>query len=105
MVERALAHTDDMDVVGHAATVDDLLELARQTEPDVVIVGLHDSELPDECLDLLLERPRVKVLAIEEQGGRAQLFELRPEQIELGEVSPDEVVHSIRSAIRRPAAF
>jgi len=94
-----------MGVVGRTAALDDLLELARATEPDVVIVGLHDSRLPSPCLDLLLERPRVKVLGIEEQEGRAQLYELRPEQVELGEVSPEEVVHSIRAAVLRPAPF
>lgn len=105
MVERALVRTDDMGVVGRATADDDLLELARKTKPDVVIVGLHDSELPRPCLDLLLERPRVKVLGIEERGGRAQLYELRPEQVELGEVSPEEIVHSIRAAVLRPAPF
>ena len=105
MVERAVAHTDDMGVVGRAPTVDALPDLARTTRPDVVIVGLPDDDLPPACLDLLLERPRVKVLAIEEHAGRAQLYELRPEQVEIGEVSPAEVVDTIRTAVLRPTAF
>jgi DNA-binding NarL/FixJ family response regulator len=105
MVERAVAQTDDMVVVGCAELLDDLLDFARETNPDVVIVGLHDAELPPACLDLLLERPRVKVLGIEEQEGRAQLYELRPEQVEIGEVSPDEVVDTIRAAVLRPSPF
>lgn len=105
MVERAVARTHDMRVVGRASSLDELLLLARATEHDVVIVGLHDSDLPPACIELLLERPRMKVLGIEEQAGHAQLYELRPEQVEIGELSPDEVVDTIRAAVLRPTAF
>jgi DNA-binding NarL/FixJ family response regulator len=105
MVERAIGRQRDMAIVGHAASLGELVELARATEPDVVVVGLHNSELPTACRELLLERPRVKVLGIEEHEGHAYLYELRPEQVEIGEVSPDEVVDTIRAALLRPAPF
>ncbi|HEX4525383.1 MAG TPA: hypothetical protein VH108_01420 [Gaiellaceae bacterium] len=105
MVERALARTHDMRVVGRAASLEELHEIAQAMDPDVVIVGLQDVELLQACLDLLLERPRMKVLGIEEHAGRAQLYELRPEQVEIGEVSPDEVVDTIRAAVLRPTPF
>jgi hypothetical protein len=50
---------------------------------------------------LLLERPRVKVLGLHEHEGQAWLYELRPDQIEIGEVSPEDVVHTIREAAQR----
>ncbi len=103
MVERAVARQSDMAVVGRATSLGELLVLARETQPDVVVVGLHDSALPTACLELLLERPRVKVLGIQEHEGRAYLYELRPEQVEIGEVSPDEVVDTIRAAVQRPS--
>jgi DNA-binding NarL/FixJ family response regulator len=105
MVERAVGRTHDMAVVGRAAAIEDLVALARATEPDVVIVGLHGAALPLACIELLLERPRMKLLGIEEQDGHAQLYELRPEQVELGEVSPDEVIETIRAAVQRPIPF
>ena len=105
MIERAVARTYDMGVVGRAASLDELHDVAEETDPDVVIVGLHDAELPQACLELLLERPRLKVLGIEEQDGHVQLYELRPEQVEIGEVSPDEVVDTIRAAVFRPTPF
>jgi len=105
MVERAVAHTEDMGVVGRASSLDALPGLARAADPDVVIVGLRDGTLPPPCVELLLERPRVKVLAIEERAGNAQLYELRPEQVEIGEISPDEVVDTIRAAVLRPRVF
>lgn len=105
LVERAVARTEDMSVVGRAESLDELHEVALDTDSDVAIVGLHDRVLPSVCLDLLLERPRMKLLAIEERAGQAWLYELRPEQVEIGEVSPDEVVETIRAAILRPAPF
>jgi DNA-binding NarL/FixJ family response regulator len=105
MIERAVGRTQDMGVVGRAASLDELHDVAQATDPDVVIIGLHDAELPQACLDLLLERPRMKVLGIEEHGGHAQLFELLPEQVEIGEFSPDEVVDTIRAAVLRPTPF
>jgi chemotaxis response regulator CheB len=105
MIERAVATTQDMGVVGRAASLDELYDVAQAMDPDVVIVGLRDAELPQACLDLLLERPRMKVLGIEEHGGHAQLYELRPEQVEIGAVSPEEVVDTIRAAVFRPTPF
>jgi DNA-binding NarL/FixJ family response regulator len=105
MIERAAARTQDMAVVGRAASLDELHDVAQATDPDVVIVGLHDAELPQACLELLLERPRLKVLGIEEHGGNAQLYELLPEQVEIGEFSPDEVIDTIRAAVLRPTPF
>lgn len=105
LVERAVARAEDMGVVGATASVDGLDELAAKTHADVLIVGLHDHELPAACVRVLLGRPRVKVLAIEERAGRARLYELRPEQVEIGEVSPDDVVETIRSALLRPTVF
>jgi DNA-binding NarL/FixJ family response regulator len=103
MVEGAVARQRDMDVVGAAASLDELLDLARDTDADVAVVGLHDGALPQACLELLLERPRMKVLGIEEHEGRAYLYELRPEQVEIGEASPAEVVDTIRAAVQRPS--
>jgi DNA-binding NarL/FixJ family response regulator len=105
MVEGAVVRSHDMGVVGRTSLLADLPNLARETDPDVVIVGLHDGDLPPECRELLLERPRVKVLALEESAGHARLYELRPERVEIGEVSPDEVVETIRAAVLRPTPF
>ena len=105
MVERAVERQQDMAVVGTASSFGELLDLAHAADPDVVVVGLAGAELPREGLQLLFERPHVSVLGIEAHEGRAWLYELRPEQIEIGEVSPDEVVDTIRLAAGRPSPF
>jgi DNA-binding NarL/FixJ family response regulator len=103
MVEQAVERQSDMEMVGSARSVRDLVELARRTKPDVVVVGLEGGELPRDCLEVLFDRPRTRMLGIEAHDGRAYLYELRPEQVEVGEVSPSGVVETIREAVRRPA--
>ena len=105
MLESAVAQADDMGVVGRADSVAQLWQLAVGRDADVVIVGLRNRILPSYYVELLLERPRMKVLAIEELGGRARLYELRPERVELGDVSPGDVVEAIRAALTRSKPF
>jgi DNA-binding NarL/FixJ family response regulator len=105
LIESAAARTHDLAVVGRTPSLDELHDVARATNPDVVVVGLHDVKLPQACLDLLLKHPRMKVLGIEEHDGRARLYELRPEQVEIGDVSPNEIVEAIRAAVLRATPF
>lgn len=72
--------------------------------PDVVIVGLERGELPTVCGELLGCFPHLKVLAIEERGRQASLYELRPVRTVLRDVSAHELVASIRGAARPVAA-
>jgi chemotaxis response regulator CheB len=104
MVEQTIAHQHDMAVVAHCVSFDDLLDEAERSEPDIVIVGIEDRALPHVCLELMLEHQGVSVLGIDARSGRAWLYELRLEQVEIDEVSPADVVHSIRSAARRHTA-
>ena len=101
MVEQAIARQHDMAVVAHCVSFDGLLEVAARTEPDIVIVGTDDRDLPRVCLELMLEHQGMSVLGIDPRTGRAWLYELRLEQVQIDEVAPDDVVHSIRSAARK----
>lgn len=92
-----------MAIVGTADSLAALLDVARTTEPDVAVVGIPGGGVPEDCVELLMERPRLKIIGIEAHDGRACLYVLRPEQVQIGEVSPDEVVETIREAARRPS--
>jgi hypothetical protein len=52
----------------------------------------------DEVVELLYARPRRKVLTVEELGPQAYLFELRPERVDLGELSTTRLVELVREA-------
>ncbi len=71
------------------------------TVPDVVIVGVSEPELPAECLELMAENSALTVLGIQQHGGLAHLYQMRPQHFELGEVAPHEVVGHIRTAVHR----
>jgi hypothetical protein len=43
----------------------------------------------------------MKVLGLVTRSGRAHLYQLRPEQVSLGEVTPDELLRTIREATLR----
>jgi DNA-binding NarL/FixJ family response regulator len=104
MVEQTIERQHDMAVVAHCDSFDEMLEAARRYEPDIIVVGLEDGVLPRACLEVMLEHAGMNVLGIESRGGRAWLYELRLEQIQIDEVAPADVVHSIRGAARRHTA-
>jgi DNA-binding NarL/FixJ family response regulator len=95
IIERAVADQPDMEIVGElpASTLPEALDGAGV---DVVISGTnYDCASLRELLD---ERPRLKVLAVADDGRDAFLFELRPTRTRLGEVSPQTIVDAIRNA-------
>jgi DNA-binding NarL/FixJ family response regulator len=98
MIASAVAEVDDMRVVG---AVSDRLELAdavRRVRPTFVVLGLDGDDLPAGCLQLFDEHPKLKVLGIESDAGRAYLYELRPEKRPLGAISPADAVIAMRQA-------
>jgi len=97
IISSVVSHELDMEVVGCLGHRGAMGSEARDAEPDVVIVGLPDSELPDECLALLAILPHVRILGVVD-GGQAFLDELRLHRTPLGDVSPESLVKAIRMA-------
>ena len=97
--KQVVADQSDMDVVGELFDPFGLLLAAGQTRADVVILGLHNSEFPGICSHLLSEYPHIKILGVTEDGRRACLYELRPQKIPVGEVSPEGLLAAIRTAV------
>jgi hypothetical protein len=50
------------------------------------------------------ERPQLTVVAVADDGSKASLYQLRPQSVLLGELSPQRLVRLIREAAR-PWAF
>jgi chemotaxis response regulator CheB len=104
LVERAVGRQTDMAVIGRLESPSQLLELAKMTMPDVVIVGFVTPELPPQCLDLMVEHCALTVLGVEQQHGRGHLYRMRPEHSELGEVTANDLVGQIRTAVHQSPA-
>jgi hypothetical protein len=98
MVERAVESADDLVVVGRTRSLTELPGVANSTTADVVIAGLDAPGLVPACRQMLFERPRAMVLGVVEDLGRTFLYVLRPEEIDLGELSPAEMVQVIRDS-------
>jgi len=68
--------------------------------PDVVIVGVRESG-PAEDASTLLERwPGSQVLMITAHGRKAVMYRMVPQETDMGEISPDQLVEAIRSSVR-----
>ena len=98
LIERALAAEPDMEIVGSTPDLEKLPDAAAASDPEFVILGLVDEQLPPPAERYLDEHARLKLLGVEAHEGTAFLYELRPERAALGEVSPADVVAAIRSA-------
>jgi hypothetical protein len=90
LIELAVRSQSDMEVVE-----------ADSPPPDVVICGVPSAERPSAARSALAESARVRVLELDPAAGRASLYELHEYEHEIGEVSPDEIVDTIRAAAGR----
>jgi len=98
IIERAVAGQPDMEIVDDLPPNAMAPDALRRAGADVVIsAGYHDSAAVSR---LLCELPRLKVLVVSADGRETALHELRPNRMELGEVSPQTIVDAIRGACR-----
>jgi hypothetical protein len=95
MLHHVVASEPNMAVVGRVGDAD-LLAAARRTRADVVFVGQKVRDERERYGQLLLRRPRLRVLAIAHDGRTGSLYELRPRRVPLGELSADALCRAIR---------
>jgi len=96
ILHHVVAAEPDMAIVGRV-DIDGLPMAIQPTRADVVVVS-HDAQSErDLFLSLLLRRPQLKVLAIDDDGKSGWLYELRPRRVRLGKIS----ARSLTKAIRR----
>ncbi len=99
IVKRATTQSD-VEIVLESSSMSELPTLAA-AEPDVVILGEDEPSL---AARLLEELPTVKVLGVALDGREAVLYELRPQRVELGEISPEKLASVIRDAAKAAMA-
>jgi DNA-binding NarL/FixJ family response regulator len=102
MLHNVVASNPDMAVVGHVGDAD-LLTTAKRTRADVILVGRQVNDEREQYGQLLLRRPRLKVLAIAHDGRTGSLYELRPRRVPLGQLSADALCRAIRRDWAKPA--
>jgi DNA-binding NarL/FixJ family response regulator len=95
IVRETLAREPDLDVVNeHEADVD-LRAAVERDHPDFLIVG---PDAADGAVgSLVAERRGLRALELRSDGRESVLYELRPNRVALGEISPDTLLHTIRT--------
>ncbi len=96
VIRSVVDRQQDMRVVGEIDDGAATLRRVARSRADFVIVGLHDSELPEMCDRLLRDRPGTKIVGVSQEGRRAFLYELRPYTQPLGEMSSQVLLDVIR---------
>ena len=79
------------------------LRLAEATDANVAILCGAPEGLPPLGYDLLRHRPWINVLTIRSDGREAFLYQLRPVERALGEISPHTLLEAVRTAAFEPS--
>lgn len=97
IVYQSFSSQQDMNVAGETNEVSRVVSAARQARADVVIAMVSANHHVD-WQALLFSRPKIKVFAIDADGRRGVLHELRPFETEFGDVSSLGLVEAARAA-------
>lgn len=72
------------------------LSAAEAIEADVAVLAGAPAGLPPLGRELLAKHPRMHVVAIRRDGRDTSLYELRPFERKLGEISPASLLDAVR---------
>jgi DNA-binding NarL/FixJ family response regulator len=101
IVKTIVEREGDMEVVGDLGDQKRVIATALDRRADFVIAGLESGELPEVFEELVSLDPEVEVLAVARDGRHSFLYKLEPQLKELGELSPELLLETIRSAGQR----
>jgi len=93
IVSDALAAESDMEVVGSVTGRPSLDRVVDEEEVDVIVIGHDDPRL---ATALLRQLPPVAVIAVTGDERETGLYELRLRRVPLPEISPTQLVETIR---------
>jgi len=100
ILRASLADEPDVILVSEAADIGEITGLVERGGVDVVVVGLPGAELSAAYYRLFDAGARVSILAVEELGRSASLYELQPQRLVLRERSAPELMQVIRDHVR-----
>jgi len=103
ILDRALSKRRDVRLFHETRNGNGLVGAVDRSDAGFVIVSA-ESVGPAEVCRLLEERPRVKVFAIADGGRDGCLYEMRPNLVLVGELSPTSLVQTVLGDARTSAA-
>lgn len=93
----------DMVLVGETESATHLPSLARRMRADVVIIGADSDGISAAGRRVVNRQPHVKLIALDGDGGQAWLYELRPHEERVGDITPQTLAGTIRAAMQTGA--
>jgi hypothetical protein len=97
-IVREILDQPDIRVVAELPADADFLAKAGEASADVLILLAADQAIRATVGALLTRQPRAKVLTIRDDGRTTSLYELRPFETALGQVSPVTLLDAVRTA-------
>src|SRR5262245_25887207 len=94
IVDEALSKRRDVKLVDETKNGDGLIGAVDRSGAACVIVSAESISASEVC-QLLDERPRVKLFAIADGGRDGCLYELRPNLVLIGDLSPTTVAQTV----------
>lgn len=100
ILEHAFQLQSDFELLKDTRRVFQMLT-EQMVPPDVVILGLAATEDATLVPALFARWPTAHVVTVTQSGDDAAVYELRPCRQALGQMSPDEIIGSLREAVHR----
>lgn len=100
IVARVLAGAPDFEVTTWPGSLERLMDIPAEDQPDVVVTSLAPQQRLEDLTSLLRARPSLRILALEGDGRHAVMYELQPHAVPLGDVSAEGLIDAIRSTTR-----
>ncbi len=95
IVRKILSAEPDMQIQAATVAEREIASSPEVRDADVVILAEPEART-DEYAAVLFAHPRLRLVAISDDGRRACLYELRPQRTPLGEMSPGALVQAVR---------
>lgn len=104
-IRALLSYTDDMEVVAEAVDGRDALRLARETQPDVILMDIRMPNLNgvEACRQILRELPTTRIIALTLLTDRESvqgMFDAGAKGYILKDSGLDELLHAIRTVLK-----
>lgn len=103
VIARAVAQEPDLELVDLPESAHPF-ELAQNEHVDVIVTAAQRDQPVDETAKLLEQNPRLRVFCLAPDGRSSWRRELRLNTLQLGEISPQELLAMIRESARQPLA-
>jgi DNA-binding NarL/FixJ family response regulator len=96
LIAEILGSAPGVEIVGEVPGGERAPAGVRRTRADVVVLGVDETGGPEVVSELLAAHPHLLVIGISPDGRQGSLHELRPHDVPLGELSPEQLVAAVR---------